>query len=129
MDDRHRQTTEAQRLAQRRTQHGARAEETPEQRLTRRREQDIQRRARETPEEREQRLARQREACSGSPHNAQHSLVYLRVRNYVAITLHERNLSKKRKHMAAPGPAILSHLELAVQSTKVPREPTLITEK
>ena len=78
MDDRHRQTTEAQRLAQRRTQHGARAEETPkqrEQRLTRRREQDIQRRARETPEQREQRLAGQREACSGSPHNAQHSLV------------------------------------------------------
>ena len=49
--------------------------------------------------------------------------------SYVAITLHERNLSKKRKHMAAPGPAIPSHLELAVQSTKVPREPTLITEK
>ena len=31
--------------------------------------------------------------------------------------------------MAAPGPAaILVHLELAVQSTKVPREPILITE-
>ena len=80
----------------------ARAEETPEQRLTRRREQDIQRRARETPEEREQRLARQREqgrerraretpeqreqrlarqreACSGSPHNAQHSLVIINI--------------------------------------------------
>ena len=39
---------------------------------------------------------------------------------YVRITLRERNLSKKRKHMAAPGPAILFHLELAVQSTKVP---------
>ena len=31
--------------------------------------------------------------------------------------------------MAAPGPAILVHLELTVQSTKVPREPNLIAEK
>ena len=30
--------------------------------------------------------------------------------------------------MAAAGPAILLHLELAVQSLKVPREPILITE-
>ena len=60
------------------------------------------------------------------PWERDHDLVHLRVRSYV---VHERNLSKTRKQMAAPGPAILSHLELAVQSTKVPREPTLITEK
>ena len=47
---------------------------------------------------------------------------------YIRIMLHERNLSKKRKHMAVLGPAILLHLELAVQSTNVPREPILITE-
>ena len=43
--------------------------------------------------------------------------------------LREQNLSNKRKQMAALGPAILLHLELAVQSTKVPREPIQITEK
>ena len=36
------------------------------------------------------------------------------------------HLFEQEKHMAAPGPAILVHLELAVQSTKVPREPILI---
>ena len=51
--------------------------------------------------------------------------------NYVYVRIsyaRERNLSKKEAH-GGPGPAILVHLELAVQSMKVPREPILITEK
>ena len=47
--------------------------------------------------------------------------------NYVYVRISyacERNLSKKEAH-GSPGPAILVHLELAVQSTKVPREPIL----
>ena len=39
----------------------------------------------------------------------------------------ERNLSKKEAH-GGPGTAILIHLELAVQSTKVPQEPILVTK-
>ena len=41
--------------------------------------------------------------------------------------LGERNLSKKEAH-GGPGTAILIHLELAVQSTKVPQEPILVTK-